>query len=164
MFYLFQSDRTKIGGVTLILDTATASRQISKWGSTSAARNSALKPPYPPLPCIVWTVWTCLEIYSMNISRALYLWMGMWAWRSLLSRYQISTEEYQCYQLVQCQTMWSLRWRDLWPLCYINRCYRSVPKEVFICDELKVKKICFQTLALLMLNSSTTFHHPPLDT
>ena len=30
----------------------------SKWGSTSAARNSALKTPYPPLPYIFWTVWT----------------------------------------------------------------------------------------------------------
>ena len=45
MSYSFPSDRTKIGGVSLILDTAIASRQISKPGSTSAARNSALNTP-----------------------------------------------------------------------------------------------------------------------
>ena len=45
MSYSFPSDQTKIGGVSLILDTAIASRQISKPGSTSAARNSALNTP-----------------------------------------------------------------------------------------------------------------------
>ena len=31
---------------------------MSKRGSTWAARNSALKTPYPPLPYIIWTLWT----------------------------------------------------------------------------------------------------------
>ena len=35
-----------------------ASRQTLKQGSTSAARNSALNTPYPPLPYIFWTAWT----------------------------------------------------------------------------------------------------------
>ena len=38
--------------------TAIASWQISKRRSTSAARNSALNTPYPPLPYIFWTLWT----------------------------------------------------------------------------------------------------------
>ena len=60
IIYSFQSDQTKIGGVTLIGNTEFASRQISKRGSTLAARNSVLKSPYPypPLPYIFWTVWT----------------------------------------------------------------------------------------------------------
>ena len=100
---------------------------------------------------------------------ALCLWMGNGHVGMTQLTFQISNlEEYQCYQLVlpvQCQTRWSLRWRDLWPLCYINRCYRSVPKEVFICDELKVKKICFQTpcWCLTVLQPSTT-HHSILKT
>ena len=58
MFYSFQSDRTKTKKVLVFFDTAIASRQILKWGSTSAGRNSTLKTPYPPLPYIFWTVWT----------------------------------------------------------------------------------------------------------
>ena len=42
----FPTSRTKIGGVSLILDTAIALRQILKRGSTSAA---LLKHPLPPL-------------------------------------------------------------------------------------------------------------------
>ena len=53
-----QTSRTKICGVTFIRHTKFASRQILKQGSTSAARNSALKTPHPPLPYIFWTVWT----------------------------------------------------------------------------------------------------------
>ena len=53
-FNSISSDRTKIGVVSLN-DTAIQSRQISKRGSTSAARNLALK---TPLPYIFWTVWT----------------------------------------------------------------------------------------------------------
>ena len=48
----------KIGRVFLRIDTAIASRQISKRGSTSATRNSALNTPYTPLPYIFWTVWS----------------------------------------------------------------------------------------------------------
>ena len=47
LFYSFPSSRTKIGGVTLICQTEITSRQILKRGSTSPARNSALKTPYP---------------------------------------------------------------------------------------------------------------------
>ena len=45
MFYSFPSDRTKIGGVTLISDITICRGQI-------------LKHPLPPLPYIFWTVWT----------------------------------------------------------------------------------------------------------
>ena len=40
MFYSIQSDRTQIGGVTLIRYTDIASQQILKWGSISAALNT----------------------------------------------------------------------------------------------------------------------------
>ena len=58
MFYSFQSNRTKNKKVLIFRYTKFASRQISKWGSTSAARNLALKTSYPPLPYIIWSVWT----------------------------------------------------------------------------------------------------------
>ena len=45
-----ESDRTKNKKVFIFHNTEFASRQISKRGSTSATRNSALKTPYPPLP------------------------------------------------------------------------------------------------------------------
>ena len=47
MFYSFPSDRTKIGGVSLIRNIAIGSQQILKQGSTSAGHNSALIPPTP---------------------------------------------------------------------------------------------------------------------
>ena len=49
MLIKFPSDWTKFGRVSLIRNTAIAWRQISKRGSISAARNSALDTPYPPL-------------------------------------------------------------------------------------------------------------------
>ena len=47
MLIQFSSDRAKIEVVSLKIDTAFQSRQISKRGSTSAAGNSALNIPYP---------------------------------------------------------------------------------------------------------------------
>ena len=58
LFYLFPSNRTKFGGVTLIRNTKIASQQILKRESTSVARNTALKTFCPPLPYIFWTLWT----------------------------------------------------------------------------------------------------------
>lgn len=58
MFYSFQSDQTKIGGVTFFLDTTIAARTILKRRSTLAAPNSALNTLYPPLQYIFWTFWT----------------------------------------------------------------------------------------------------------
>ena len=52
MLIQFPSNRTKIGGVPLIFDTANGWGQILKRGSTSAGRNSALKTPYTALPYI----------------------------------------------------------------------------------------------------------------
>ena len=51
MFYLFQSDQTKNKKVLIFADTTHRSRQILKWGSTLAARNSALKTPLPTPLC-----------------------------------------------------------------------------------------------------------------
>ena len=51
MFYSFQSDQTKIGGVTLICNGSFTTRQMSKRGPTLA-----LKTAYPHLPYILWTL------------------------------------------------------------------------------------------------------------
>ena len=50
MFYWFQIDQTKIGGVTLILYGLFTTQQMSKRGLTSAGRNPAFKTPYTPFP------------------------------------------------------------------------------------------------------------------
>ena len=58
MFYSFPNDLMKNTKVLVFRYAAIASRQISKRGSPWAARNSALNTPYPPLPYIIWTLWT----------------------------------------------------------------------------------------------------------
>ena len=50
MFYSFQIDQTKIGGVTLILYGLFTTQQMSKRGLTSAGRKPAFKTPYTPFP------------------------------------------------------------------------------------------------------------------
>ena len=67
MFYSFQSDWTKIGGVTLIRNGLFTTRQMSKRGSTSPARRRS---PLPPFLYIFWAFWTWrFTMYHIKYTR-----------------------------------------------------------------------------------------------